>query len=352
MLFQSAQAELNDRETNSLKLQLFLNNNNIGPGYLDAHAGQFTMLAIRNYNLKLGRSETDFRYVQEAQAAITEPLITAIIPSTADQFINPELSSDKEKQAKLKFLPYRSYAEYAAERFHTSVSFLKQINGAKKINSLGPRSPLLVPNVEPFLIEKLKHGKMHKASEDLRNRYVIIDTDINQIFIFEREFLSTATTKATTPVESEEEMGGGHGDDKEAATTKNVSTKLSDEKIFTTLTFKDLVASFPITPGKPQFIRRGYWKIKNSVELPIWRYDKALLETGIRGEESLIIPGGPNNPVGVVWNGLTRKGIGIHGTSSPETIGRSQSAGCIRLANWDVVKLTQLICPGNKVWLR
>ncbi len=359
-LTQSTLAELSEQRTNTLKLQLFLNTHDFATGYLDGRAGKFTMLAIRNYNLKNERDQTDFRYAREAQTAIAEPLITTIIPSSAEEFINANLSSDKEEQAELKFLPYRSYAEYAAERFQTSVSFLKEINGAKKINALGPRSAIKVPNVEPFLIENLKHGRSHKASEEFKHRYLIIDTEINQLFIFKKEFLVPAVAKTPAEpqqfVESEEEMSASLKSPEisieQEPEVQMIPAKLSDEQLFTSLTFKDLIASFPITPGKPQFIRRGYWKIKNSVELPVWRYDKSLLETGEIGTESLLIPGGPNNPVGVVWNGLTRKGIGIHGTSSPETIGRSQSAGCIRLANWDVIKLTQFVRPGNKVWLR
>ena len=92
--------------------------------------------------------------------------------------------------------------------------------------------------------------------------------------------------------------------------------------------------------------------MKNAVELPVWRYDQQLLDTGKRGTESLNIPGGPNNPVGVLWCGISKPGIGMHGTSNPETIGRSQSAGCIRLANWDIVRIPGLLRPGCSVEIR
>jgi len=85
------------------------------------------------------------------------------------------------------------------------------------------------------------------------------------------------------------------------------------------------------------------------VEFPTWRYDKQLLETGVRGEESLNIPAGPNNPVGVLWVGLTKSGIGIHGTDTPRTIGRARSSGCIRMANWDVVHIPNYVRPGSVV---
>jgi lipoprotein-anchoring transpeptidase ErfK/SrfK len=113
-----------------------------------------------------------------------------------------------------------------------------------------------------------------------------------------------------------------------------------------------LVASFPITPGKPQFIHYGTWKLNNSVELPVWRYDQSLLDTGKRSNNALNIPPGPNSPVGIIWNGLSRPGIGLHGTSDPETIGRARSAGCIRLANWDAIRIPTLIRPGATVEVR
>ena len=65
-----------------------------------------------------------------------------------------------------------------------------------------------------------------------------------------------------------------------------------------------------------------------------------------------MLPPGPNNPVGMLWAGLSKSGIGLHGTASPETIGRSRSAGCVRFANWDIVRLPTLIRPGARVWVK
>ena len=54
----------------------------------------------------------------------------------------------------------------------------------------------------------------------------------------------------------------------------------------------------------------------------------------------LILPPGPNNPVGVAWIGLDKPGYGIHGTPNPEQVGRTESHGCFRLANWDAEYLS------------
>jgi lipoprotein-anchoring transpeptidase ErfK/SrfK len=88
------------------------------------------------------------------------------------------------------------------------------------------------------------------------------------------------------------------------------------------------------------------------VTMPWWRYDQQLLDTGKRSAIALNIPAGPNSPVGIIWNGTSRSGIGLHGTSDPETIGRARSAGCIRLANWDAIRLPLLIRPGATVEIR
>ena len=63
----------------------------------------------------------------------------------------------------------------------------------------------------------------------------------------------------------------------------------------------------------------------------------------------LKLPPGPNNPVGVAWIGLDRTGYGIHGTPNPEQIGRTESHGCFRLANWDAEYLSQLVWIGMPV---
>ncbi|MDB6065278.1 MAG: ErfK/YbiS/YcfS/YnhG family protein [Pedosphaera sp.] len=57
----------------------------------------------------------------------------------------------------------------------------------------------------------------------------------------------------------------------------------------------------------------------------------------------LILPPGPNNPVGVAWISLDRPGYGIHGTPRPEDVGRTESHGCFRLANWNAEYLLRLV---------
>jgi lipoprotein-anchoring transpeptidase ErfK/SrfK len=220
-------------------------------------------------------------------------------------------------------MSYRSIAEFMAERYHSDVPYLTEINPGLKMTSLKPGDAIMVPNVEPFEIETLT-GAKYEADPALSERHVVVNTKINQARIFE------AAPAALVVDESED------------GTTTVTKTKAN----------RALVASFPITPGKPQFIKFGTWKLTNMIELPYWRYDQKLLDTGKRSANALNIPPGPNSPVGVIWNGTSRPGIGMHGTSDPETIGRTRSAGCIRLANWDAIRLPKLLRPGATVEIR
>ena len=63
----------------------------------------------------------------------------------------------------------------------------------------------------------------------------------------------------------------------------------------------------------------------------------------------LIIQPGPNNPVGTVWISLDKTGYGIHGTPKPEDVGRTESHGCFRLANWNAEFLLKLVWVGMPV---
>ncbi len=114
-----------------------------------------------------------------------------------------------------------------------------------------------------------------------------------------------------------------------------------------------LLASFPITPGSEKLpAPKGTWKILGICELPNFRWDEAMLEHGVRSKDFYMIPIGPRNPVGVMWMGLNKPGIGIHGTNSPWNIGRTGSHGCIRVANWDIIRLSAMVTEGMKVTIK
>ena len=68
-------------------------------------------------------------------------------------------------------------------------------------------------------------------------------------------------------------------------------------------------------------------------------------------KRKLIIPPGPNNPVGVAWVGLSLPGYGIHGTPEPEKVGRTESHGCFRLANWNAATFSKSSWIGMPVYV-
>ena len=56
--------------------------------------------------------------------------------------------------------------------------------------------------------------------------------------------------------------------------------------------------------------------------------------------------------VGVIWIQINREHFGLHGSPEPSQIGRTESHGCIRMTNWDVVRLAALVKNGTPVLLR
>lgn len=347
----------------AVRLQIFLDEANFGPGVIDGKPGRFTELAVQSWNEVHGHPPEDWVAANTAaRKAVPNPFAVAVVPEAALQWVDKTLPYKRSQQAGRKRMSYRSVAEFMAERYHCDVPYLIELNGQDKVYALEPKGSLMVPNVKPFLIEELTGRKFRGHAEmvasaaspaaspaegteatpppapppptaedlaalekvaKLSARHVVVDTKINQVRIFE------AAPQALVIAEPGVEPA--------------VMPRRAN---------RALVASFPITPGKPQFIRYGTWQLRNMVELPYWRYDQQLLDTGKRSENALNIPPGPNSPVGIIWNGLSRPGIGLHGTSDPETIGRARSAGCIRLANWDAIRLPTLIRPGATVEIR
>jgi lipoprotein-anchoring transpeptidase ErfK/SrfK len=303
----------------AVRLQIFLDQSDFGPGIIDGKIGQFSELAVQSWNEVQGHPSGSWTAVNiAARREVPNPFAVAVVPDHAADWVNPNLSFKKSEQAKAKKMSYRSLAEFMSERYHTDIPYLIELNTSSKINTLKVRDTIIVPNIAAFQIEDLT-GAAFKADETLSQRHAVVDTKLNQIRIYE------ANPKALV---------------------------IADPNAPASVANQSLIAAFPITPGKPQFIRYGKWEMRNAVELPVWRYDQQLLDTGKRSNNALHIPGGPNNPVGVLWCGLNKPGIGLHGTSDPETIGRSQSAGCIRLANWDIVRIPKLLRPGCSVEIR
>lgn len=110
------------------------------------------------------------------------------------------------------------------------------------------------------------------------------------------------------------------------------------------------MALFPCSIAKNRTKRPppGEIRITTQIANPNYTYTPDHTPKGRRMERH-IFPPGPNNPVGVVWLGLSIPGYGIHGAPLPERIGRAESHGCFRLANWNAEKLYELVRAGTRV---
>jgi hypothetical protein len=54
----------------------------------------------------------------------------------------------------------------------------------------------------------------------------------------------------------------------------------------------------------------------------------------------------------VVWIGISKPHYGMHGAADPELIGRAHSDGCVRMTNWDALKLAKLVVVGTPVTMK
>ncbi|HEV3410134.1 MAG TPA: L,D-transpeptidase family protein [Chthoniobacterales bacterium] len=274
----------------STRLQIFLDNRNFGPGKIDGEMGEFFRKALVAYKKAHGLPITGV--VDESfLAEVPEAFTLWQIPPEALNFVGPS-PGQPSQQAKLKALKYGSLLELVCERFHAAEEFVRKINPGMNLDLLKPGDTVRVPNVNPFKIEELQEGFMPDRPE-LAGRVVKVNTHDRFLEI--------------------------HEGDK-------------------------LIAEFPITPGSKTLPAPfGVWKILGIATLPWFRHDEGVLNSGVKTSYFYNLPAGPNNPVGVLWMGLNKPHVGIHGTNNPETIGRAASHGCIRTANWDAARIKEMV---------
>ena len=280
------------------RLQIFLDQQNFGPGIIDGRWGEFTGKALVHYARAHGLQVTPDIYNQLPLDSVYPIYLEYTITAADVQTVGPT-SSHPSEEAKLKRSPYPDLSIFLEERFHASPDFLQKLNPAKKLDDLKAGDIVRVPNVEPFKLEDIKPEQILPKHPEFKNRTIFVSTEDKMLDVYDG---------------------------------------------------KNLIAAYPITPGSKRLpAPLGIWMIEGVVALPEFRWDEEMLEHGHRSENAYEIPPGPRNPVGVLWCGLDKNGIGIHGTSTPETIGRAGSHGCIRLANWDAIRFSKMVTPGMTV---
>ncbi|MDD3180025.1 MAG: L,D-transpeptidase [Opitutaceae bacterium] len=114
-----------------------------------------------------------------------------------------------------------------------------------------------------------------------------------------------------------------------------------------------LIVHFPVSIARNVEKRPvGELHVTVIIPNPDYTFDPAVFPESQEGRQlarRLVVPPGPNNPVGVAWIGLDQPGYGIHGTPDPEKVGRTESHGCFRLANWDALTLLDVAWVGLPV---
>ncbi len=109
-----------------------------------------------------------------------------------------------------------------------------------------------------------------------------------------------------------------------------------------------VLSRYPATSGSAHDpLPIGQWKILGVGRRPSFHYSPDLFWDAKGYDGKALIAPGPNNPVGVAWIDLSKEHYGIHGTPEPSQVGKTESHGCIRLTNWDVTELSNMVGPGT-----
>ncbi len=285
--------------------QIALDQKLFSPGCIDGKLGSRTQLAIVAWqeanDLKpdgkvgpmtkasLGMDET-FAATAFAEYAVTAEDLASIGRA-------PESWRERAKQSTM---PYETILELVAEKSHATQDFIRTLNPAVDWNNVAQASSLRVPNVSA-------------------------PTD----------FPAAAKVRISL---SKKIIAAFDGSDK-------------------------IVALFPCSIGRDKArVPVGELRVIAFAPRPNYTFDPAVFPESAEAREiqgKLIIPPGPNNPVGSMWISLGRpegdlqplSGYGIHGTPKPEDIGKTESHGCFRLANWNAERLAKMISAGTPVFV-
>jgi len=105
-----------------------------------------------------------------------------------------------------------------------------------------------------------------------------------------------------------------------------------------------MVADYPATVGSSDTPSPHGNHIVQAVALnPTYTYNPQRNFKQGKNDRILIVPPGPNGPVGNVWIDLSEPTYGIHGTATPSRLFVNQSHGCVRLTNWDAWELAHMV---------
>ena len=100
------------------------------------------------------------------------------------------------------------------------------------------------------------------------------------------------------------------------------------------------VGEFPVGIGRDGTTPIGKFTVKEKLADPTYY-----------GPEGVVAHDDPNNPLGEYWLDLGDS-YGIHGTIDPDSIGKAESKGCIRLRDADIAAVYDLLGIGSEVLIK
>jgi len=272
-----------------IKIEILLARAHFSPGEISGRPGENLNKAIAAYAEAQGKTanKLDRELWDKLASASGDPIITDYTISEAD-VRGPFAKEIPKKMERMKDLPRLSYTspkEALAEKFHMAPELLSALNPGEKFDVAG--HTILIANIPTrSLQEKVNRITVDKAKQELR--------------------------------------------------AFDASGKL--------------LAYYPATVGSEEKpAPSGTLKVTAVKKNPTYHYNPAYAFKGVRATKPFTIEPGPNNPVGVVWIGLTGEGYGIHGTPEPGKVGKTQSHGCVRLTNWDALQLASIVSKGTSV---
>ena len=290
--------------------QVLLDRAGFSPGVIDGLEGISFDAALKGFQEARGLEVTGKLDQATRQALLQDKSPSTrrlrIAESDAQGPFVGDIPDDPQKQADMERLAYRNLLEKIAEKFHTTPATIIALNDPKQPLHAG--AVLRLPNVLPS----------SRSYEGVKGENAQLLSDLNV-------------------------------DAKQPKASRVVVDK-SDKVVRVFGEGDKLVAQFPATMGSEKDpLPLGEWKVNSIAFNPPFNYQPKLFWDVKDTEEELLLPPGPNGPVGIVWIDLNKEHIGLHGTNAPETIKRAESHGCVRLTNWDAARLTQMIGNGMQV---
>ena len=301
-----------DARQATFAMQVALDRAGFSTGVIDGRMGANTQRAIDAYRQRHGTEPSPF----------PDPLLEYRI--TAEDEAGPfasDIPTDLVEQSKLPALAYRSVVEALAERFHTTPEVLRELNASA---SFTVGASIRVPNVEPLVVPATP--------------------------------APPAPAKADSNGAAAQAVGTNGRPPAPDKTQKNdkpdVIVRVSRSSSSLTVTDNDGKALFfaPVTTGsRNDPLPIGEWKVNGVQNNPPFHYNPDLFWDADPGHTKATIPPGPNGPVGLVWIDISKEHYGLHGSPEPSKIGRTESHGCVRLTNWDALRVAALVRPGTRV---